>query len=39
VALIEAEHTLNGTTTTEQRSNLLNQGGDMAPVSRLVRSH
>jgi hypothetical protein len=25
VALIEAEHTLNGTTTTEQRSYLLNQ--------------
>ena len=39
VALIEAERTLNGTTTTEQRYYLLNQVLDAATVNGLVRGH
>jgi predicted transposase YbfD/YdcC len=39
VALIEAERTLNGTTTTEQRYYLLNQVLDAARVNTLVRGH
>lgn len=39
VALIEAERTLNGTTTTEQRYYLLNQVLDAARVNGLVRGH
>jgi predicted transposase YbfD/YdcC len=39
VALIEAERTLNGVTTTEQRYYLLNQVLDAASVNALVRGH
>jgi len=39
VALIEAERTLNGTTSTEQRYYLLNQVLDAATVNELVRGH
>jgi predicted transposase YbfD/YdcC len=39
VALIEAERTLNGATTTEQRYYLLNQVLDAASVNALVRGH
>jgi len=39
VALIEAERTLNGTTTTEQRYYLLSHVLDAATVNSLVRGH
>jgi predicted transposase YbfD/YdcC len=39
VALIEAERTRNGATTTEQRYYLLNQVLDAARVNSLVRGH
>ena len=39
VAMIEAERTLNGTTTTEQRYYLLNQVREAADVNAVVRGH
>jgi predicted transposase YbfD/YdcC len=39
VALVEAERTLNGVTTTEQRYYLLSQAWDAATVNTLVRGH
>jgi predicted transposase YbfD/YdcC len=39
VALVEAERTLNGVTTIEQRHYLLSQAWDAATVNTLVRGH
>lgn len=39
VALIEAERTVNGTTTVEQRDDLLNQRRAAETVNDLVRGH